>query len=91
MTDEIETTVLNIVAEQFGINASELSRETSILTDLNADEIDVVEIAMAIEDEFDVCFSEEKCEKITTIGETIDYIKSRKGIDADANQPRLPL
>ena len=75
MPDEIESKVIEIVAEQMGRDKSEITRETSFVNDLNADSLDTVELVMEFEDEFDLSIPDEEAEKIQTVGQAIDYIK----------------
>ncbi len=75
MPDEIEEKVTEIVAEQMGVDKSEITRETSFVNDLNADSLDTVELVMEFEDEFELSIPDEKAEKIQTVGQAIDYIK----------------
>ncbi len=72
---EIEAKVIDIVAEQMGVDKSELSRDTNFMNDLNADSLDTVELVMEFEDEFDTSIPDENAEKIQTVGEAIQYIK----------------
>lgn len=75
MTDtEVEDKVKQIVAEQMGVDVSEISRETSFANDLNADSLDTVELVMELEDEFETSIPDEEAEKIQTVGHAIDYI-----------------
>jgi len=74
--DEIETKVIEIVAEQMGVDKSEITRETSFVNDLNADSLDTVELVMEFEDEFELSIPDEEAEKIQTVGQAIDYIKA---------------
>jgi acyl carrier protein len=64
-----------ILAEQLDVDAETLSMETDIGKDLNADSLDVVEILMSLEDEFDVEIPDEEIENIKTIGELVKYIE----------------
>ncbi len=75
MPDEIEDKVTEIVAEQMGVDKSEITRETSFVNDLNADSLDTVELVMEFEDEFELSIPDEEAEKIQTVGQAIDYIK----------------
>jgi acyl carrier protein len=73
---EIEAKVLDIVAKQMGVDKSTLKRETNFQKDLNADSLDTVELVMEFEDEFDTQIPDEQAEKITTIGQAIEFIKT---------------
>ncbi len=72
---EIEERVISIVAEQMGVDKSEISRSTNFVNDLNADSLDTVELVMEFEDEFDASIPDEQAEKIQTVGQAIDFIK----------------
>ena len=74
MPEEIEDKVINIVAEQMGVDKSEITRETSFVNDLNADSLDTVELVMEFEDEFELSIPDEEAEKIQTVGQAIDYV-----------------
>jgi len=75
-TDEIEQKVIDIVAEQMGVDKAEITRDTSFINDLNADSLDTVELVMEFEDEFEMSIPDEEAEKIQTVGQAIDYIRS---------------
>jgi acyl carrier protein len=72
--EEIEGKVFSIVSEQMGINKAEITRETSFINDLNADSLDIVELVMEFEDNFEMSIPDEEAEKIKTVGQAIDYI-----------------
>ncbi len=74
MAENIEIKVIEIVAEQMGVDKSEITRETSFVNDLNADSLDTVELVMEFEDEFELSIPDEEAEKIQTVGQAIDYI-----------------
>ncbi|MFG0330884.1 MAG: acyl carrier protein [Phycisphaerales bacterium] len=77
---EVEAKVINIVAEQMGVDKSQITRETSFVNDLNADSLDTVELVMELEDEFETSIPDEDAEKIQTVGQAIDYImKANEG------------
>jgi acyl carrier protein len=73
---EIEDKVIAIVAEQMGVDKAEIKRETNFVNDLNADSLDTVELVMEFEDEFETSIPDEEAEKIQTVGQAIDFIKS---------------
>ena len=67
-----------ILAEQFGVDAEDITEATSFAEDLGADSIDLVELFMTIEDEFDIGeVSEDDAKGITTVGGAVEFIKSR--------------
>ena len=72
---EIESKVIDIVAEQMGADKAKISRDTSFVEDLNADSLDTVELVMEFEDEFETSIPDEEAEKILTVGQAITYIK----------------
>jgi len=74
--ESIEQRVKKIVAEQLGVNEAEIKNESSFLDDLGADSLDMVELVMALEDEFETEIPDEEAEKITTVQQAIDYINA---------------
>ena len=79
MADNIEEKIIEIVAEQMGVDKAEVTRETSFVNDLNADSLDTVELVMEFEDEFDMSIPDEEAEKIQTVGQAVDYIREHSG------------
>jgi acyl carrier protein len=76
--DNIEGRVKKIVAEQLGVQESEIKNNSSFVDDLGADSLDTVELVMALEDEFETEIPDNEAEKITTVQQAIDYISSHK-------------
>ncbi len=74
----IEQRVKKIVAEQLGVNESEVKSESSFVNDLGADSLDTVELVMALEEEFECEIPDEDAEKITTVQEAIDYVNAHQ-------------
>jgi len=72
----IEKRVKEIVVEQLGVNESEVNPEAKFVDDLGADSLDLVELVMALEEEYNMEISDEDAEKILTVGDAIEYIKS---------------
>lgn len=72
----IEDRVKKIVAEQLGVNESEVNNSASFVDDLGADSLDTVELVMALEEEFETEIPDEEAEKITTVQLAIDYINN---------------
>ncbi|MFN0245087.1 MAG: acyl carrier protein [Planctomycetota bacterium] len=73
----IEERVIKIVCDQMGTTADKVTRETSFINDLGADSLDTVELVMEFEDEFEISIPDEDAEKIQTVGNAVDYIKSK--------------
>ena len=73
---EIEARVKDIVVEQLGVNADEVTADASFIDDLGADSLDTVELVMALEEEFECEIPDEEAEKITTVKEAVAYINS---------------
>ncbi|MBE3574035.1 MAG: acyl carrier protein [Firmicutes bacterium] len=67
--------VKEIVAEQLGVDEEQVTMEARFVDDLGADSLDIVELIMALEEEFDLEIPDEDAEKITTVGAAVDYIK----------------
>jgi acyl carrier protein len=72
--EEILAQLRPIIAEQLGVDESEVKEEASFTEDLNADSLDLVEMIMSLEEKFHVQISDEDAEKITTVGEAVDFI-----------------
>ena len=69
--------IKSILSEQLGADEEEMTMDTDIAKDLGADSLDVVELLMSIEDEFEVEIPDEEIENIKTIGELTEYIQAR--------------
>ena len=70
-----EDRVKQIVAEQLGVDEADVTPEASFVDDLGADSLDLVELIMAMEEEFDVKIEDEEAEKIKTVQDVISFIK----------------
>lgn len=68
--------VKEIVVEQLGVEEGEVTMEASFIDDLGADSLDIVELIMALEEEFDLEIPDKEAEKITTVGDAVEYIKA---------------
>ena len=70
--------VRKILSEQFSVDESSITANTNIAEDLGADSLDVVDILMSIEDEFEIEVPDEEVDNIRTVGELVNYIKNNK-------------
>jgi acyl carrier protein len=73
----IEDKVKEIIVDQLGVEADQVKPEAAFIDDLGADSLDTVELVMALEEEFDLEIPDEDAEKIKTVGDAINYIKSK--------------
>ena len=71
---EIESKVIDIVAEQMGAEKTAISRDTKFIEDLHADSLDTVELVMEFEDEFDTQIPDDQAEQIKTVGQAVEFI-----------------
>ena len=74
MSDELEGRVRKIIAEQLQIDGDSMKLEASFIDDLGADSLDIVELVMTIEKEFDIEIPDDEAEKIRTVQDAVDYI-----------------
>lgn len=79
MSDALEGRVKKIIAEQLQIDPEGMKLEASFIDDLGADSLDIVELVMAMEDEFQMDIPDEAAEKIQTVKDAIDYIREHGG------------
>ena len=78
--DAIKAQVIDIVAEQMGVDdKSTINESTSFVNDLNSDSLDNVELVMEFEDRFNTSIPDDKAEQIKTVGEAVDFIVEEKG------------
>jgi acyl carrier protein len=71
----VEERVIDIVCENLGVNKEQVARQTAFVEDMGADSLDVVELVMELEEEFEIQIPDDQAEKIKTVGEAIDYIE----------------
>ena len=71
--------VTKVIVDRLGVDESEVKLEASFRDDLGADSLDVVELVMELEDEFDMEISDEDAEQISTVGSAVTYIESKQG------------
>ncbi len=82
MASKLEDRVKEIIVEQLGVNAEQVTSQASFIDDLGADSLDTVELIMAFEEEFGAEIPDEEAEKLTTVGKVAEYLKS-KGFDKE--------
>ena len=75
---DIEARVKEIVVEQLGVNADEVTADASFIDDLGADSLDTAELVMALEEAFECEIPDEEAEKITTVKEAVSYINAHQ-------------
>lgn len=74
-SEEIFEKIKAIIVEQLGVTENSVTMEASFIDDLGADSLDIVELVMAIEEEFDIEIPDSDAEKVVTVGDVVDYIK----------------
>ena len=77
MAENIEEKVIKIVAEQFEVSAEKITMKSLFMDDLKADSLSVVELVLAIEEAFNLEIPDEDAEKIKTVGDVVNYVKTR--------------
>ena len=73
---EVKEKVTKIIVDQLGVDEKEVTPQASFVEDLGADSLDIVELVMALEEEFDIEISDEEAEKITKVQEAVEFIQS---------------
>lgn len=74
----MEKKIISLIAEKLGKKAEEIKMESRLIEDLGADSLDIVELIMAFEDEFNISLPDEEVAKMKTIGNIVNYIKTLK-------------
>ncbi len=74
-TEEVFEKVKKIIVEQLGATEASVTMEASFIDDLGADSLDIVELVMALEEEFDIEIPDADAEKVVTVGDVVEYIK----------------
>ena len=72
-----EERIIQIVCDNLGVNKEQVTRNSSFQEDIGADSLDIVELVMELEEEFEITIPDEEAEKIKTVGQAIDYIEAK--------------
>ena len=75
MADSIEDKVKDIIVEQLGVNEEQVTPDAKFIDDLGSDSLDTVKLVMAFEEEFDIEVPDEEAEKLTSVGDVINYVE----------------
>ena len=78
MASAVEAKVREIICEQLGVSEGDVTPDASFIEDLGADSLDIVELVMALEEEYDMEISDEEAEKIRTVQDVVNYIETHK-------------
>ena len=74
-TEEVFEKVKKVIVDQLGVSESSVTMEASFIDELGADSLDIVEVVMALEEEFDIEIPDSDAEKVVTVGDVVEYIK----------------
>lgn len=79
--EEVMSRLKEIVVDRLNVEEDQIKPEASFVEDLGADSLDIVELIMGIEEEFDIEIPDEDAEKLTSVGDAINYVKNKLGIE----------
>lgn len=77
MSLEIPGKIKEVIVEQLGVDAERVRSEASFIDDLGADSLDIVELVMAMEEEFDIEIPDEEAEKLKTVSDVVNYLQTK--------------
>jgi acyl carrier protein len=77
MSAEIPAKIKEVIVEQLGVDAERVRTEASFIDDLGADSLDIVELVMAMEEEFDIEIPDEEAEKLKTVNDVVSYLQTK--------------
>ena len=80
-TEEVSKKLKEILMDRLSAEEEQIKPEASFVEDLGADSLDIVELIMGIEEEFDIEIPDEDAEKLTTVGEALNYVKAKLGVE----------
>jgi acyl carrier protein len=78
VSDEIREKVIHLVAERMGVEPDQITADTHFVNDLQSDSLDMAELVIDLEEEFDISISDEEAQKIETVGQAIQYISENQ-------------
>lgn len=78
MSEDIVQKVKEIVAERMGVDVDQITDDTHFINDLNADSLDIAELVIDLEENFNIKISDEDAQKLETVGKAIEYLKEHK-------------
>ncbi|ACZ19328.1 acyl carrier protein [Thermanaerovibrio acidaminovorans] len=79
--EELMSRLKEIVVDRLNVEEDQIKPEASFVEDLGADSLDIVELIMGIEEEFDIEIPDEDAEKLATVGDAINYVKAKLGVE----------
>ncbi len=79
--EEVQSKLKEIVMDRLNAEEDQIKPEASFVEDIGADSLDIVELIMGIEEEFDIEIPDEDAEKLTTVGEAMEYVKTKLAVE----------
>ncbi len=78
MTDDVKSKVISLVAERMGVEADQVNENTHFVNDLQSDSLDLAELVIDLEEEFNLTITDEEAQKLQTVGEAVAYIEEKQ-------------